>query len=79
MTMHLNTLELDVLGVVADIELKHHRMAQFDTEENRRACLTLSELGLVTTVDGTGSTIACMRETGRDELTERGFYRSRRR
>lgn len=82
MTMQLNSLELDVLGVVAAIELKHHRMARFDDAQNRRACHTLDELGLVSMQDGIedggqASTIACMRDQGRDELRLRGFYRSR--
>lgn len=75
--MQLGSIELEVLGVIAKIELSSGRMARFDDAENRSACKTLDELGLVAITDSKAMTIACMRDDGRAELEERGFYRGR--
>lgn len=73
--MQLSTIETDVLGIVARIEISYGRMARFDDAEDRKTCRTLDELGLLAITDTKTLTVACMRDDGRSELAERGFYR----
>lgn len=73
--MQLSSVEVDLLSVIARIEVVDCRAARFDTVENCATCQTLDDLGLIATSVKKDLTVACMREDGRSELAERGFYR----